>query len=123
MQNMTYCLGVFTDARPVGPAVKRLRNLEGDTVNVEAKLGRNVFKLDKTSHIEIDADVCRSRCSTRYCLFVCPAEVYSWNEERQQVHVEFEGCLECGTCTLACQEGTLQWRHPQAGFGVQYRFG
>ncbi len=92
-------------------------------MNVEAKLGRNVFKLNKESHIVIHHEICQLRCTTRYCLFVCPAKVYSWSEERGQVHAEFEGCLECGTCVIACRDDALDWRYPQAGFGVQYRFG
>lgn len=92
-------------------------------MNVDAKLGRNVFKLDKNSHIEVRHEICRARCTKRYCLFVCPANVYSWSEERERVHVEFEGCLECGACLIACRHEALDWRYPQAGFGVQFRFG
>jgi ferredoxin like protein len=92
-------------------------------MTVEAKLGRNVFKLDKNSHIAIRHDVCQTNCVTHYCLFVCPANVYSWSDERKQVHAEFEGCLECGTCVIACDQDALQWRYPRAGYGVQYRFG
>jgi len=92
-------------------------------MTVEAKLGRNVFKLDKNSHIVVHHDVCRADCSNRYCLFVCPANVYSWNAEREEIHAEFEGCLECGTCLVACHAGALDWHYPCAGFGVQYRFG
>lgn len=92
-------------------------------MNVDAKLGRNVFKLDKNSHIAVRHEVCQTRCTRRYCLVVCPANVYSWNQERGQIHVEYEGCLECGSCVIACRDQALQWRYPQAGFGVQYRFG
>ncbi len=92
-------------------------------MNVEAKLGRNVFKLSRTSHIQLRHDVCRAECRQRYCLSICPAKVFSWNDERQEIHVEFEGCLECGTCMIACPHEALRWQYPQAGFGVQYRFG
>ncbi|MFQ6014204.1 MAG: ferredoxin family protein [Anaerolineae bacterium] len=92
-------------------------------MNVEAKLGLNVFKLDKESHITIDHQVCNRVCQKKYCLFVCPARVYTWNEERQEVHADFEGCLECGTCLITCQDQALTWHYPRAGFGVQYRFG
>ena len=92
-------------------------------MNVDAKLGRNVFKLDKNSHIDVRHEICRTRCTKRYCLFVCPSNVYSWSEERDQVHIEFEGCLECGACVIACRHDAIQWRYPQAGFGAQFRFG
>ncbi len=92
-------------------------------MNVEAKLGQDVFKPDKDSHIVVRHEVCRDRCTRRSCLVVCPAGVYSWNQERDQLHVEFEGCLECGSCMIACRHGALEWRYPRAGFGVQFRFG
>ena len=92
-------------------------------MNVDAKLGQNVFKLDKNSHIVVRHEICRTRCTRRYCLFVCPANVFSWSQERDQVHVEFEGCLECGACRIACRHDALEWRYPRAGFGVQFRFG
>ena len=79
-------------------------------MNIEAKLGRNVFKPAPESHIAIRHEVCQSQCKRRPCLRVCPAGVYSWNEQRQQIHVEFEGCLECGTCLIVCEHDALQWQ-------------
>ena len=63
-------------------------------MNVDAKLGLDVFKIDEQSHIEIDHRVCRQQCRVKVCLYVCPAQVYKWNEERGEVHADFEGCLE-----------------------------
>ena len=37
--------------------------------------------------------------------------------------VEYAGCLECGTCLIACNEGALSWSYPKGDYGVQYRFG
>jgi ferredoxin like protein len=31
--------------------------------------------------------------------------------------------LECGTCQIACIYGSVKWKYPRNGFGVQYRFG
>ena len=95
-----------------------------EMLGLEDKLGRDVFKIDKESaHIAVDHDVCRQRCSLRPCLFVCPANLYSYSEERDEVFVDYEGCLECGTCMIVCAEEALTWHYPRAGFGVQYRFG
>ncbi len=92
-------------------------------MTVDEKLTRDAFKPDTRSHIEIDAEVCRSRCTERYCVRVCPAALYEWNEESDRMVVEHAGCLECGTCLVACRHGALSWRYPRGGFGVQYRYG
>jgi len=92
-------------------------------LNIEAKLGLDVFQIDsEQSHILIDQEVCQSRCTIRYCLHVCPADLYDLNENGEMT-VDYEGCLECGTCYIACREDALEWHYPRAGYGVQYRFG
>ncbi|MBE0617917.1 MAG: 4Fe-4S dicluster domain-containing protein [Proteobacteria bacterium] len=92
-------------------------------MDVAAKLTKNAIKQDGESHILIDAEVCRTRCTERYCVRVCPAALYEWNAEADRVVVEHAGCLECGTCLVACREDALSWRYPRGGFGVQYRHG
>ena len=93
------------------------------TMNIESKLGLNAFKLDEESHIRINQEICRQKCKEKYCLFVCPAHLYSVNKETGDFSVEFEGCLECGTCRITCRYGALEWEYPRGGFGVQFRFG
>jgi ferredoxin like protein len=92
-------------------------------LNIEAKLGLDVFQVDgEQPHIRIDQAICQTRCAIRYCLHVCPAHLYTLNDAGQ-VSVNYEGCLECGTCWIACQHEALTWQYPRAGYGVQYRFG
>ncbi|MGP8070241.1 MAG: ferredoxin family protein [Candidatus Bathyarchaeia archaeon] len=90
-------------------------------MKVEEKLGKNVFKVDKDDHIKIDRDICRTKCKTKYCLFVCPAKVYLLDKQGD-VLPNPDGCLECGACLIACLPQALSWHYPKAGFGVQYRF-
>lgn len=92
-------------------------------MNIESKLGLDAFKLDEESHIRINQEICRQDCQEKYCLFVCPAHLYSVSKESGDICVEFEGCLECGTCRIACRYGALEWDYPRGGFGVQFRFG
>jgi len=92
-------------------------------MRVDEKLTRNAFKPDTESHILIDAEVCKARCTERYCMRVCPASLYEWNEEADRMVVEHAGCLECGTCLVACTHGALSWHYPRGGYGVQYRYG
>lgn len=91
-------------------------------MNIESKLGLDVFALDKEPHIVVDQAACRARCQARVCLSVCPAHLYTQGPAGEIV-LNWEGCLECGTCKLACPEGALTWRYPRGGYGVQYRLG
>jgi ferredoxin like protein len=91
-------------------------------MNIEAKLGLDVFKVDTEPHIIINQEVCRTKCQTRFCLYICPAELYTL-DKLGQIQVNYEGCLECGACFIACVHEALTWHYPRAGYGVQYRFG
>lgn len=91
-------------------------------MNIEAKLGLNVFKIDEQAHIIIDHQICQTKCRLQPCLVVCPADLYTLDAENN-IQVDFEGCLECGTCLIACQDDALTWLYPRAGHGVQFRFG
>ena len=57
------------------------------------------------------------------CIYACPAHLYELNEESGEMQVEFAGCLECGTCMIACIYGSVNWICPRGEFGVQYRYG
>ena len=54
---------------------------------------------------------------------VCPAALYKINEDGT-TSFDYAGCLECGTCRIAC-EGTIvrKWENPGPTMGVEYRFG
>jgi ferredoxin like protein len=90
-------------------------------MSIDAKLGLDVFKLDKEPHILIHDDVCTSsQCRNRPCLTVCPADLYELDDQQKMV-VNWEGCLECGTCLICCPWDALEWHYPRSEFGVQYR--
>ncbi|HOV90088.1 MAG TPA: 4Fe-4S dicluster domain-containing protein [Syntrophorhabdaceae bacterium] len=92
-------------------------------MRVDEKLALDAFRTCKESHIKINHEICRTRCKIKYCLFVCPGHLYTLNEENNEIVVEFAGCLECGTCKIACSEGAIEWQYPNGEYGVQYRFG
>ena len=71
------------------------------TMSIEAKLGLDVFKIDKERHITIDNEKCRNVCTLKACLWVCPANLYEIDDQGNNT-VNFEGCLECGTCLISC---------------------
>ena len=71
------------------------------------------------SHINVNVELCRD-CSSRICTRVCPAEVYVWNGEKHGVDVQYENCLECGTCRIACEMDAIEWTNPPGGMGIVY---
>jgi ferredoxin like protein len=90
-------------------------------MNIDAKLGLDVFKLDKEPHIVIHDDLCTaSRCTNKPCLYVCPADLYELDDQQKMI-VNWEGCLECGTCLICCPSDALEWVYPRGEFGVQFR--
>ena len=42
------------------------------------------------------------------------------NDEGDVV-VNWEGCLECGSCLICCDDRALAWHYPRGESGVQYR--
>jgi ferredoxin like protein len=91
-------------------------------MKVEEKLAINAIKNDKESHIKLDKETC-ARCAERYCIRICPGHLYSVSEETGEVVVEYAGCLECGTCSIACVRRAVSWEYPRGECGVQYRYG
>lgn len=92
-----------------------------DKVDLKAKLGLDVFKPVGDPHIKIRPSMEKDpRLKTAVRL--CPAGLYSENEKGEIV-LTIDGCLECGTCRLTCGTEVLEWNYPIGGTGVQFRFG
>lgn len=90
---------------------------------VEEALYRNRFQVDEESHLTvISQETCRA-CPEKWCNYICPAAVYEFDAALGENLVYYEGCLECGTCRIACPYRNIDWRFPRGGFGVQYRYG
>ena len=91
-------------------------------MKLEDKLYRVKFKSAPDSHlIIISQDVCK-KCERKQCTYVCPAECYKIEEDK--IIVSYEGCLECGTCRIACSEfENIDWKNPLGGFGVTFVYG
>lgn len=92
-------------------------------MDVSELLFLNKFKVDeKEAHIVLDKEIC-AKCETRPCLVVCPASLYTLNEN-DQVCFNYAGCLECGTCRTMCEnKGISKWQYPRGKFGVTYQKG
>jgi len=94
-----------------------LQPLEPKTLAEKLYLVR--FKTDTESHLKVDPEKCKP-CKDRGCIYICPADVYKL-DEKENIVISFEACLECGTCRIACE--FIEWKNPKGGFGVCYRFG
>ena len=92
-----------------------------EIMNLKAKLGLDVFKHDKEPHIRIKEGKAGDP-RLKKAVKVCPAGLYNENTEKQ-VELTIDGCLECGTCLIACGSEVLEWNFPNSGCGVQFRFG
>jgi len=87
-------------------------------INIQEKLNFIRFRLDAETHVIINREKC-AQCKGRPCLFACPAGLFTLSEG--EVLHSHEGCLECGTCYVVCEQGAIDWRYPKGGFGVCFR--
>ena len=89
-------------------------------MKIDDKLALDLFHVDKEAHIKVNQEIC-GKCPHKICTYVCPVENYKL--EGENVVFSWEGCLECGTCLIACDQGAVTWDYPQGGFGICYRIG
>ena len=92
-----------------------------EQMGLKTKLGLDVFKTDKKPHITIKPGMAKDP-RLKKAVWVCPAGLYSENTQGE-VELTIDGCLECGTCRIACGVEVLEWNYPNSGCGVQFRFG
>ena len=88
--------------------------------SIEDKLAVNKFDIDKEVHISINEEIC-SKCEGRECVYTCPSDCFKLSEGH--LTFSYEGCLECGSCRIICEEGAIEWTLPRAGFGICYQYG
>jgi ferredoxin like protein len=90
-------------------------------MKIDDKLALNLFHVDENKpHIEIKPEICR-KCPHKACTHTCPVANYTL--EGDEVVFSWEGCLECGTCKIVCDQGSVDWKYPSGGFGILYRLG
>ena len=87
---------------------------------LEDKLAVNTYATDKDVHIAIQEDICQA-CDHHRCLNACPADCYKLSEGH--ISYSYEGCLECGSCRIVCDKGSVIWKMPRGGLGVCFEYG
>lgn len=92
-------------------------------VNVEEKLFQDRYRVDVgRPHITVrDTGVCAA-CTAKPCTVCCPAGCWRI-AEGGGIDLVVDGCLECGTCRLVCDDGNVDWNYPRGGFGILFKFG
>ncbi|WP_176085659.1 ferredoxin family protein [Martelella sp. HB161492] len=92
-------------------------------VRVEDKLYQNRYLVDVgRPHIKVMPHETPS-ANLLALTKVCPAKCYELND-KGQVEITADGCMECGTCRVLCEAaGDIQWDWPRGGYGVLFKFG
>ena len=92
-------------------------------VKVEEKLYQNRYIVDPgRAHIKVKPHEKPSKALAALT-YSCPAGCYNFND-RGQVEIVADGCMECGTCRVVCAEtGDIEWNYPRGGYGVMFKFG
>ncbi len=94
--------------------------LKDDDVKTKLASTVYVFDSDEYAHITINEKICE-KCPHHFCMVVCPAECYELVEGKIKFHAH--DCVECGSCFIACDQGSVTWNNPRGSFGVKYLYG
>jgi ferredoxin like protein len=92
-------------------------------LSTDDRLALVKFERDEEPFIVVETDTCQ-KCALKPCLYVCPAQVYRW--ENNQLVYNIEGCIELGACGIVCHKlgsGAIRWNYPRGGFGVEFAHG
>lgn len=91
-------------------------------MSIDDRLFKVKYVSDEISHLCPNANDCKV-CKSKCCTYICPANVYEWNENENRLIINYENCLECGACRIACEKQSLQWKYPKGTNGVTFKFG
>ena len=92
-------------------------------LTTDDRLALDRFDADDEPFIVVQTELCRT-CVLKPCLYVCPAQVYRW--ENGELMYNVEGCIELGACAIVCPElgnGAIRWSYPRGGKGVEFAYG
>lgn len=91
-------------------------------MNINEKLSTLKYNKSNISHLEADSKIC-AQCKEKYCTYICPADVYEWDEKNSELIIRYENCLECGACKIACDKKNIKWGYPKTEHGVKFKNG
>ena len=88
--------------------------------SIQDKLSTIKYNCDSKAHLIVNQKKC-VKCKEKTCTFICPANVYSEDENSGEIIVQYESCLECGACRIACKKNAIDWCYPKQGCGIIYK--
>jgi len=91
-----------------------------DKKTIEEKLTSVKYNCANHSHLLPNQDECIN-CLEKTCTYICPAGVYSVNLKTKETIVQYENCLECGACRIACPKNAIDWHYPDSSCGVIFK--
>lgn len=91
-------------------------------MQIDKKLYTLKYCPDNQSHLIPKQTDCKT-CKSKNCTYICPAHVYEWDEETETLVINYENCLECGACRIACEKKSLGWQYPKGTKGVTFKQG
>ena len=114
------CAAAEAEQRGVSP---RGPDTTAPAARVEDKLFQNRYLVDAgRAHIKVRPHTAPSP-QLLALLTACPARCYDLND-KGQVEITVDGCVECGTCRIIGEPtGDIEWHYPRGGYGVLFKFG
>lgn len=91
-------------------------------MSIDDKLSKIKYICDDVSHLTIDQEKCKN-CKVKACTFICPANVWNWDDKKDKMIINYENCLECGACRIACKKENIEWNYPKGNKGVIFKNG
>ena len=95
-------------------------NMEKNSKSIQNKLVNVKYNCAQASHLVLNQEIC-AKCKEKTCTYICPADVYNLDKLSGSIIIQYENCLECGACRIACPKKNIEWHYPSSGCGVVYK--
>src|SRR5438105_13724177 len=69
-----------------------------ESLTLDKRLALVGFSKDAEPFIVVDTDKC-NHCASKPCLYICPDELYAWNDKLKYTT---EACMETRACCIVC---------------------
>ena len=94
--------------------------MEKKSKEIQNKLTTVKYNCAKETHLIVNQKIC-GKCKEKTCIYICPADVYNVDKTTGNIVVQYENCLECGACKIACPKKNIKWQYPPASCGVVFK--